>query len=444
MIKKLLRLYSPPVPAPHSWKDHGILPALATVFFDYTSIVLAGVVFAPIIIGGAVTSSGGDVLRFFDFSVESRTLIFCLAIAIYPFLQFFLAPVIGSMSDRFGRKPVLVVSCIGLCVSAFMTAIGVYCGYFSEAGIYIILLSRVFTGLFSGNIGVTQSALTDYAKTKQMQGNIGLTFVSFGMMAATGSILGALIGGFIPVYFNFYTTFLILGCLNLLNALWLSFFFKETISEESRREKASVNPFMGVKYIKTAYLHMGRPLTYIFTMYIFYRIGWQFFVNFSQLYIVREWNPSHAETYIGFLWIVGMICYSLLQYFVNQPLNKLGHGKDKVMRLTLFIEGGFLLASSFVGQLVPTFIILGVIGIAANSFNSSNSAAAVGALAPADKKGYVLGCAQSFQAMAQFITAIVAGFAANLYIPLPIILSGACILMAGFILNATYKRIHAK
>ena len=164
-------------------------------------------------------------------------------------------------------------------------------------------------------------------------------------------------------------------------------------------------------------------------------------MHFSQLYIVGRFNPPHAESAIGTLWIIGMGIYCLLQYFVNQPLNKLDMGKEKPMRFTLFIQGGFILASAFATELFPYFMLLGIIGAASNAFNSSNSAAAVGSLAPIDKKGMVLGGGQAIQGIAHLLSAFFAIVTFYLETNLLIICSGVSIIIAGFILNKGYQSI---
>ena len=110
-----------------------------------------------------------------------------------------------------------------------MIAYGVHLGTYSAYGIVWVLVWRFLKGFFSANVGLSQSALADYAQAKGLQGNIGLTFVSFGMMTSSGSVVGGLIGGIVPIYFGFSAAFWILAVLYLFTFFWLLFFFKETL-----------------------------------------------------------------------------------------------------------------------------------------------------------------------------------------------------------------------
>jgi MFS transporter, DHA1 family, tetracycline resistance protein len=348
---------------------------------------------------------------------------------------------LGGLSDHYGRKPLLVISSIGLFLCTCMIAWGVEIGSYSKYGIIFIIFWRLIKGVFSANVGLSQSALADYAQARGLQGNIGFTFVSFGMMTSTGSVVGGLIGGLIPIKFGFASAFFILALLYLLNAIWLLFFFKETLLQKRAKSEIRFKLWSGIENLKEAMFNISPGLTWMLYTLFFYRLGWQIFVHFSQLYIVGRFNPPHAESAIGTLWIIGMGIYCLLQYFVNQPLNKLGMGKEKPMRFTLFIQGGFILASAFAGELFPYFMLLGIAGAASNAFNSSNSAAAVGSLAPIDKKGMVLGGGQAIQGIAHLLSAFFAIVTFYLGTNLLIICSGVSIIIAGFILNKGYQSI---
>ena len=76
---------------------------------------------------------------------------------------------------------------------------------------------------------------------------------------------------------------------------------------------------------------------------------------------------------------------------------------EKIMCFTLLLEGAFILASSFTGSFMPGFFVLAILGITANSYNSSNSFAAIASNSPEQDKGKVMGCALSIQSIAQII-----------------------------------------
>jgi MFS family permease len=112
-------------------------------------------------------------------------------VASYSLMQFVFAPIWGRVSDRIGRRPVLLMSTACACLSYVIFAVGSGLADKSLA-LWIILLSRAFAGICGANITVAQAYIADITPTEQRSAKMGLIGMAFGL----GFILGPVLGGF--------------------------------------------------------------------------------------------------------------------------------------------------------------------------------------------------------------------------------------------------------
>jgi predicted MFS family arabinose efflux permease len=152
-----------------------------------------------------------------------------LIFAVYAFFSFFSTPFLGALSDRIGRRPVLIASLASTSIGWLIFA--------SAGGLWMLFLGRIIDGLAAGNISTAQSYLVDLsADHKERTANLGLIGMIFGL----GFIIGPLIGGLLGAVAHtlpFYTV----GVLAAINTLLALKFLPETLKEKSVK-KMSLNP----------------------------------------------------------------------------------------------------------------------------------------------------------------------------------------------------------
>lgn len=144
----------------------------------------------------------------------------------YPLFQLIGSPLLGSLSDRLGRKPVLIISQMG-------TLAGFLILGFANS-LMLLFIARIVDGFTGGNIVVAQAAITDSTTEKTRTQGLGLIGAAFGL----GFTLGPAIAGVSLVLSNnnYAVPAFIAAGFSLLSILLTAFWFKETLSEERRGE----------------------------------------------------------------------------------------------------------------------------------------------------------------------------------------------------------------
>lgn len=142
-------------------------------------------------------------------------------VGIFSLVQLFSAPLIGKISDRIGRKPVLLVSIIGTAIGYFVTG--------SATAAWMLFLGRIIDGASGGNIATAQACIADTTTPQERSKAMGMIGAAFGL----GFILGPAIGGILSQW-GHQMPFYFAGVLSLVNAVYVVARLPETLSEERR------------------------------------------------------------------------------------------------------------------------------------------------------------------------------------------------------------------
>ena len=164
------------------------------------------------------------VVPYYALSFDAGPATIGLLGAAYPLMQLLGGPILGSLSDRFGRKPVLAVAQVGTFFSLLLFG-------FANA-LWVIFLARILDGITGANIATVQSAITDVTTPKTRSQGLGLVGAAFGM----GFIFGPVLSGIaLAVSGNNYSApaFVASG-FAFVSVLLTTFVFKETLPPEKR------------------------------------------------------------------------------------------------------------------------------------------------------------------------------------------------------------------
>jgi len=196
---------------------------MITVLIDMIAIGLMVPVLPALV--GQFTSSQSDQAFWYG----AVTFAFGLA-------SFFGAPVIGALSDRFGRRPVLLLGFCGLALSFFVTAMA--------TAVWMLIVVRLFSGAMQSNAAVANAYVADISAPGDRARRFGLLGAMFGIGFILGPMMGGLLGGI-----NLQLPFFVAGGLALLNLMYGYFVLPESLPPERRRkfEWKSANPVAALR-----------------------------------------------------------------------------------------------------------------------------------------------------------------------------------------------------
>jgi MFS transporter, DHA1 family, tetracycline resistance protein len=388
------------------------LPLLLTVFLDSLGFGLVFPIFSPLIMNQSEGWLGPET------SLAARGVIFSVMVCSFCLGQFFGGPLLGGLSDRQGRKKILLMS-IWLHFFSYLLTAGCLAAQ-SVAGLFI---SRLLSGIAAGNYAVVQSIVADKSTPENKSNNFAL----IGMAWGTGFIIGPFIGGklsdphFAP-FCGWETPFLFAACLALLNIVLLALRLKETFPLS---QSTKINFLKGITDIKVAFQHP--QLRYLFLVMFIFSFGWGFFTEFSGVFLIRRFGFDQGGIGNFYAWVGVWI--AICQGILIRPLLK----RFTSHRLLL----GALLSIGIIMPLMlmfdhpnSVFWILPLVAFP-EALIYPTSSTIVSNLTPKESQGEMLGIHNSVQWAAIGIAPLFSGAFVALYPHLPITVSSFC-MFTGF------------
>ncbi|MBZ0285788.1 MAG: MFS transporter [Anaerolineae bacterium] len=244
----------------------------------------------------------------------------------YPLMQFIGAPLLGGLSDRFGRKPILIISQIG-------TFIGFLVLGFANA-LWLIFLARIIDGLSGANIAVAQAALTDSTTEKTRAQGLGLLGAAFGLGFILGPIIAAV--ALVVSQNDYHVPAFIAAAFSLLSIVLTTFWFKETLPKERRgqhKEKVSTNVFSNIFRA----LRLPMVGTLLILMF-FQQLIFGGFENLISLFTLNRLGINALGNAVIFVF-VGVILVFVQGYFIGKWSRRFGERKLIYAGLALLAVG---------------------------------------------------------------------------------------------------------
>jgi DHA1 family tetracycline resistance protein-like MFS transporter len=147
-------------------------------------------------------------------------------VGIFSLAQFFFAPLWGNVSDRVGRKPVLLCGLLGTVVGYVLMGLA--------TSVMMLFVARLIDGICGANIGAAQAYLADISAPENRAKAMGLLGAAFGL----GFVFGPALGGWASVAFNYAAPMFIAAALSLLNFFFVMFCLPESLRENSERSRS--------------------------------------------------------------------------------------------------------------------------------------------------------------------------------------------------------------
>lgn len=359
------------------------------------------------------------VLPFYVESFHVSGIVVTSLFAVFSLFSFFSAPILGAISDRKGRRPVLLVSLAS-------SAIGWLIFAFSHT-IFGLFLGRIIDGLAAGNISTAQNYLVDIAHDqKERTKNLGLIGAVFGI----SFIIGPLVGGVLS-NISMKLPFIIVGIMSALNTLCAYFFLPET-HHTRNTTKLSMNPFspimkaLGNKNILPLYISwllFGIAISLnqsIFALYIAQVFSWTVIASGALMALVGIILSINQAFAIRKIW---------LRYFKESFL--------MVWALVPFAIGYFIMAIPF-----KTAFLIGLVVTAfGQSLMRVIMTSQIIGFSTKEEQGENMGILVSIMSLSMIVGPLFGGFVYETHPNLPFILSGIILIITFIFTFNTYKRI---
>lgn len=334
-------------------------------------------------------------------------------IASFSLFQFLFAPILGRLSDKYGRKPILILS-------SFLNSISYFLIFFSPH-ILIISLARMLAGIGSANISVAQAYIADTSTTHERTKKLGFVGAAFGL----GFIVGPLMGGFVASEFSIAAAFVIPAVLSLVNTLLIFLILPE--SNKSLQKHIKIQ-FFNLKVTR----EVLRPKNIFFLLLLF------FFVNFALSLIVGvfallghakfSWNEAQNGYYFG---LIGLSSFLTQGFLIRLMLKKISEVQMIKLGLVVFSIAIVLMGISPYAWLT---IIVGALTPFSVSLMMINTQSLISLESKPEEQGIVMGVAQSFGSLGMVFGPLIGGAIATINLGFPFVISGIltlCILLFG-------------
>lgn len=345
--------------------------AFAFIFSVVTLDMLSLGMILPILPKLVESFLGGDTARAAE--------IFGVFGTVWALMQFFFSPVLGSLSDRYGRRPVILIACVGLGLDYVLMALA--------PNLWWLFAGRIISGITASNISTSYAYIADVTPPEKRAASFGLLGAAFGLGFVVGPALGGVLGAIDP-----RLPFWVAAVLSLLNALYGAFVLPESLPPERRMgfSWSRANPIgslvllrshpelSGLAVVEFLVNLAHAVLPNVFVLYAGYRYGWD-------------------EQTVGLTLAVVGICAVIVQAGLIGPAVK-AFGERNAMLIGL--------AGGIVGFLVFGLAETGTqffIGIPILSLWGIASAAAIGLMTrrvSASEQGQLQGANSSIQGLA--------------------------------------------
>lgn len=380
-----------------------IIPVLPALFFEQESMI-----FSP------------------DVAFETRSLLYGLLLASYPFMQFFGAPILGTLSDRHGRKPLLQISLAGTFLGYLVFGYAV-----ASQNIPLLFISRMLPGFTGGNISIVFSAIADVSNESSKARNFGLVGMAFGL----GFILGPTLGGILadPTMVSWFTPatpFLFTACLTLINILLVQYNFTETLAE---RRQTAVNIFKGVGNIARSF--RAPNLRVIFTVVLFTSLGFTFFTQFFSVLLIEKIGVRIKDVGLLFGWI-GL--WLVITQGVTVRILSRKYASATVLRVSLLMLS-IAVAAVMLPSALWMFYLVNPFIATFQGITSPNLTAVVSSQVARDQQGEILGINQSMQSLGQILPALIGSYLNTIDVHVPLMAASGFILLGWIVYIVVFK-----
>jgi len=334
-----------------------------------------------------------------------------LLVASYAAMRLVFGPIWGSLSDRVGRKPILMVGVFGYAITMF------FFGLASQ--LWMLFAARILSGVLSSATAPTTMAyISDSTSEEDRGGGMGVMGAAVGL----GTILGPALGGLLSAK-SLATPFFVASGLSVLAVFLIYFILPESLDPSLRTTSARGNNRLR---LSSLWMALKSPVGLLLLLAFLVTAGITLFFGIFGLYALERFQAGPTQVGI-ILMIMGFIS-ALAQGFLSGPLSK-RFGDNLVIKTSLILcAGAYLLmipANTFITMLITMSLLMLVTALMTPALTSLTSKVTT------LEQGLTMGLSNSFMSLGRIVGPLWGGIVFDLNFIYPFI-SGCIILIAGF------------
>jgi DHA1 family tetracycline resistance protein-like MFS transporter len=313
-----------------------------------------------------------------------------ILIASYAVMQLIGAPILGRLSDRFGRRPVLLLSIFG-------TFLGFLLLGFANA-LWMLFASRIIDGLTGGNLSVAQAYISDVTDEKNRSKGLGMIGAAFGL----GFIIGPVTGGLLSQW-GYAVPAFAAATISFLNLILIYAWLPESLTEEKRSQMTEKRPAITLNALLVAF---QRPFTgSILITRFFFGLAFAIFQTIFSLYALAKFNLTARDT--GFvLTYVGVLSVIVQGFLVGRLTNRFR--EDILITASVVLMTVSLLGWALAPSLLWLYIIMTPTALSGGLLNTLLSSTLTKAVVPQEIGG-ILGLSAAVESSTRIIAPILGG-----------------------------------
>lgn len=309
-------------------------------------------------------------------------------VGVFSLAQFFFAPIWGKVSDRIGRKPVLLLGVIGTIAGYLLMGMA--------GSVLMLFVARLIDGIAGANIGAAQAYLADISSPENRAKAMGLLGAAFGL----GFVFGPALGGWAGVKFSYSAPMFIAAGLAAVNFLFIVFFLPESRKSGAAAPEAK-------RIFPDLFQHV-RVQQYVASLVCYFLViaGFSMMTALFALYLKHRFglDALHTGYILAGIGVLGVIIQGGL---IGRLVKRFGEGLLAVAGSSLVFVG--LVALAFAGTFGLMLAASALVGIG-NSLLMPTLSALASRSASAEWQGRALGVVQSAGSLARFAGPLTAGW----------------------------------
>lgn len=361
-------------------------------------------------------------------TLQSKMILLGLVMASFPLGQFFGSPLLGRLSDHYGRKKIILMSLGGTTIGYLITAFAVHSG--SIIGMFCGL---ALCGFCEGNVTIAQSVVADLTEKEELQTEKAVHFGWLNIFIALGFIIGPLMGGqladpTVVSWFTFATPFWAAACMTVIGMGVIYWKSKETLKKK---------PEAKWQFFSAMWQGLKRPkLKGFYLANFFVALGYFAFFRFFPVFLERQFDFTASQ--LSYVMVYDSLAIAAGVIWLIPFLSK---RFKPVQSLCLF---SFLLAVTFIICLLPKspyalLITLPPLGFCL-AVVITNGSLLISNTAPQTFQGQAMGTLTSVQVMAEVFTGLAGGPLAAFTMTLPLYIGSAMAIICSLILFNSIRR----